>query len=790
MQQKPVNSLRELDLEYYVTRYLNLLWRWKWYIVISGPIITIIWSIYFLKFGTVKQELDATAILALENEQNMSAVREMGGTPESGVELIRGRNFLTSIVNQLSLRFALSEHQRNEIFDSIQVDSVAIPGMYYFELDEEKRNYQLYFLNSGFGPEKKMIETGELVKLSSIVRNGVFIQFNERFLKDPFRFSFAVLKMRAAVDRLRKNVQVQSGTLSSGSLYCNIVSKGKDYPLITQIANVIADEFVDISNGSKRKRAKEFIDVLQKQLETANGQLKAAQDSVDNFRRRYPNVGLGADIMNNVASLASLESGSVNNRSWAEEALRLRSRLATATDNDRVLYINESLIFLSSRGNTAAAVLQQEFTQLSSRQQQLTTGYDRSHPYFTENLNKIAEVRVKTEALLSEYANSATNMAQMQTSQFRDLTNRLHGLPVLQTRLAELERQLQVTSQIHSTILSRYNQAKIADAVKLEGIYVMDYAIEPEPLSDFVNTIIKLGIGLIVGLLVSIGPPVLWDFLDKAARTENDLSKMLEITVLESIPEITDPKLKKKKKKEPKKRGTAPKVRKIEDKLVTADYSPNYTNELFRSLRAKIMLRMHDIEKKLIIVSSYGMSEGKSLIVSNLAITMAQQQLRTVLIDGDIRRGVIHNSFVLNKKPGLSNFLFSEAPVTLDSAKELLQPSHVPNLSIISSGANVPNPSELLSLRRFTELIETLKQFNDIIILDTPPLSVAADAAIAANLFTACILIVKAGHTNVINLRKKLLEYPSFKKKVIGVVLNYALLERKLKEYKYSAYHY
>jgi tyrosine-protein kinase Etk/Wzc len=790
MQQKPGTSLKDIDLEYYFTRYINLIWRWKWYIILSGPIIILAWSIYFLKFGTVKQELDATAIIALENAQDMSAVREMGRTPESGVELIKSRNFMTSIVNKLSLRFVLSEFQRNEIFDSVKVDSTAIPGVYFFEVDEDKRNYQLFFLNSGFGPEKRLIESGELIKLSSILRNGVYVQFTERFLKDPKNFNYAILKMRAAVDRLRKSILIQSGTLSSGSMYCNIISKGKDYPLITKIANVIANEFVDISNGSKRKRAKEFIDVLEKQLETANGQLRAAQDSVDNFRRRYPSVGLGADMMNNVSNLALLESGSVNNKSWADEAQRLRTRLATATDMDRVLYINEALIFLSSRGNTAAAVLQQEFSQLSARQQQLTAGYDRSHPYVIENLNKIAEVRAKTDALLSEFASSATNSAQTQINQLQDLTNRLHGLPVLQTKLAELERQLQVTSQIHSTILSRYNQAKISDAVKVEGIYVMDYAIEPEPFSDFMNTLIKLGIGFLIGLMVSVGPPILWDFLDKTARTENDLSKMLDITVLESMPEIIDPKLKKQKKKEPRKKGTSPKARKIEDKLITADYSPNYANEIFRSLRAKIMLRMHDIEKKCIIISSYGVSEGKSLMVSNIAITMAQQQLRTVLIDGDIRRGVIHNSFVLNKKPGLSNFLFSEEPVSADSVKALLQPAHVPNLSIISSGANVPNPSELLSLPRFSTLIETLKLFFDVIIFDTPPLSVAADAAIVSNLFNANILIVKAGYTNVINLRKKLKEYPTFKKKVIGVVLNYALLDRKLKEYKYSAYHY
>lgn len=790
MQQKPANaSLREFDFDYYLTRYLNLLWRWKWYILLSGPIVAIGWIIYFLNFGTVRPDLDAMATVAIEDAQNLSAVRDVGSAAESGVELMRSRNFLTMIVNKLSLRLVIPEYQRHQVFDSVSVDSTAPSGVYVFEVTPDKKGYELYFWGREFGPDKKLLESGEILKLSSFTRNGVYVHFAQSFLKEPVSFNYTIVQKRAAVERLRKTVIIQNGTLSSGANFCNIISKGKDYPMITKTVNLIANEFVDLSLGSKRRRATELIDVLEKQLATATEQLRIAQDSADNFRRRFPNVGLGAEMMSNVQSIASLESGSVNNSASAEEAQRLRSRLAMATNNDLALYVSEALIFLSARGVTAAAVLQQEFAQLSARQQQLIAGYDKSHPFVQENLNQILEVRSKTDALLSEYTENASNISLNQRNQVAGLTSRLHGLPVLQSRLAELERQVQVNSQIHSTILSRYNQAKIADAVKVEGVYVMDYAVEPEPLSDFMNKVIKMLIGVLIGLCVSIVPPILFDVLDKTVRTENDLSKMLEFTVLESIPEIKG-KNKTKVKKVKGKSGVPPKIREVDEKLITADYSPNYTNELFRSLRAKIMLRMHDIEKKLIVVSSYGMSEGKSLISSNVSITMAQQQLRTVLIDGDIRRGVLHNSFVLNKKPGLANFLFSDEPVTIDSVKMLLQKTHVPNLSIISSGVNVPNPSELLSLPRFKDLLEILKELHDVIVFDTPPLGVAADAAIVSKMFNGSIVVVKAGHTNVISLRKKLQEYPSFKKNVIGTILNGALFDRKMREYKYSAYHY
>lgn len=795
MQQNTQTSLRELDIGYYVQHYMSLFWRWHWFILISSPIVGLVFFVYIITFGSIKPDLESVATFVVDNaEKNSYGGYSSGDTDASGVELIRTRNFMASVVNALSLRLFIPDHQQNQIFDSVFVDTMALFGHYSFELDKETNNYVLYFNNNSLKIKNKVIESGELYNLNVFNYNGVYLKFSDQFLKTPFSFKYSVFNLRGATDRLLRSVTIESRPLvKGGPVYISVKCKGKDYAVITQTANFIVDKFINMSQGARKKKTREMINNLEKQLLAASEQLKIAQDSVENFRKRYPNVGLGSELMGNVSMLASLESGSVASNTWAEEAQKIRSRLAMANESDLGYYIKEALIFLVGRGVAGGAVLQQDFSQIMLNQQELLTGYDKSHPYVTELKNKINEVRTKTDALLAEYINKTASEAQRQSNMIQNMTSQLRGLPLLQARLAELERQFQVTSKIHSDILTRYQQAQINETAVIEAIDVMDYAIEPYPPSDFMNILMKLGVGVLLILAVSFGVPVVADLLDKTVRSEIELKKLLDFTVLESIPEILKKEISKRtkiKKQKQKVTATSPKIRTIEGKLITADYTPELTNELFRSLRAKIMLHMHDIPKKTIIISSYGMSEGKSLIGSNLAITMAQQQLKTVLIDGDIRRGVIHNSFVLNKKPGLSNFLFSEGSVNEDAARELIQSTHVPNLSIISSGANVPNPSELLSLPRFKELMECLKNLYDVIILDTPPLCVAADAAIAGVQFSACVLIVRAGKTNVIDFRKKLLEFPNLRKKVIGLVLNGAMLDRKLKEYRYSMYHY
>ncbi|MCX7726903.1 MAG: polysaccharide biosynthesis tyrosine autokinase, partial [Chitinispirillaceae bacterium] len=370
----------------------------------------------------------------------------------------------------------------------------------------------------------------------------------------------------------------------------------------------------------------------------------------------------------------------------------------------------------------------------------------------------------------------------------QDITVRLQGLPLQQLQLAELERKAQVAAEIHSAVLARYNQAKISDAVEVPDVFVMDYAIEPEPMADVKNILRLFSIGLALVLGISFGPPVIFDFFDKSVRNESEATKLLPYTFLESIPVIEVAK----RKIEKKKKGESPKtsLRLIDPRLITASYTPNLTNEQFRALRSKILLRMHDIDKKKIIVTSYNMNEGKSLISANLAITMAQQKLKTILIDCDIRRGVQHNTFVLQKKPGISELLYTEKTVSPENVLPLIQSTHVPNLSVISSGSNVPNPSELLGHPNFGIFIEILSTMYDVIIADTPPLGLSVDAAIISNLFSAAILVIRSGKTNVINLKKRVDEFPSLKKKILGVVLNEALLDISVKKYKYYSYLY
>jgi tyrosine-protein kinase Etk/Wzc len=794
--QKAPPTLRDIDFGYYIRHYFNLLWRWKWYIISAGPFVTAAWGIYIFKFSSIQPALDATAIIGVENTSNISAVQDFSSSRDSRepaldiADLLKSRNFLNSVVEKLSLRLVVSKESRRSVFDSVQIDSGSILGKYVFRINDDKETYGIHFWNRKLGYDDRIIQAGNLATLDTVRLPGMYFKFSSTFLKNPRTVTFSIVRQRDAIDNILNKMTLSSGR--EGSRQVSVTINGKDYTLIAQTVNTLVDEFVQKNLGFRKRKTNEIIGMLEKQLKTAADQLAVSESMLRNFRGSNPTVGLPQDAQQTITNLSQLESSSYNSKNDVSEGERLRSQYKNTTEEDRNLLINEILIFLVSHNVLTASALQADYMQLIQSRTAALQNYAKTHPVVIDIQKKIESAVSRIESLLNNYLADSQSEFATKENQINGLSKRIQQLPSQELRLAELTRQQQISSQIHSVVLSRFNQAKISDAVEVADVFVLDYAVAPEAPPDFINVLILIGIGIGLGIAISFLPPIGLDLLDKTARTPTDLQRLINLPLLECIPVIGDSKKKRLPKhvRKNKKEKTEPPVRTIEQTLITTDYAPNFVNELFRSLRAKIMLRLQNSAHKRLAITSYYVGEGKSMIASNIAITTAQQKLKTILIDGDIRKGVLHNNFVLQKKPGLSDILFSEAPVSDHYLSTFFQQTHVPNLSLISSGPNVPNPTELLSSPRLTSLIELLSKSFDIIIMDTAPIGIVSDAILVQSVFENYVVVIEAGSTNVIDLKKKIQEYPDFSKRIIGTVLNKVTYDNRLKNYKYSHYSY
>ncbi|MPM06216.1 Tyrosine-protein kinase YwqD [bioreactor metagenome] len=188
--------------------------------------------------------------------------------------------------------------------------------------------------------------------------------------------------------------------------------------------------------------------------------------------------------------------------------------------------------------------------------------------------------------------------------------------------------------------------------------------------------------------------------------------------------------------------------------------------ESYRTLRTNIQYSSFDKEYKVIMVTSSEPGEGKSTTAGNLALCLAQGEKKVILVDCDLRKPSLHKKFKISNIVGLSDVMIGK--------EELVTAMHRynNNLVILTSGKIPPNPSEMLSSKAMTTLLDALKQNFDYIILDTPPVQAVTDSQILATKADGAILVVRAERTkkdsvqNAISLLKKV------NANIIGTVLN------------------
>jgi non-specific protein-tyrosine kinase len=191
--------------------------------------------------------------------------------------------------------------------------------------------------------------------------------------------------------------------------------------------------------------------------------------------------------------------------------------------------------------------------------------------------------------------------------------------------------------------------------------------------------------------------------------------------------------------------------------------------ESFRQIRANIQFAMAGKPGRTYVVTSPGPEEGKTTVLSNLAVTIAKTGKRVVVVDGDLRRPTLHRYFnVGRREPGLSTFLADEDM----SAVDVIHPTAMEGVSIIPSGPIPPNPSELLGSPRMSSLLEQLRHLADVVLVDSPPVLMVADAPIIAAQLDAGIVVVDGFKTRTPSLRAALETLANTQVNLVGVVLN------------------
>ncbi len=220
----------------------------------------------------------------------------------------------------------------------------------------------------------------------------------------------------------------------------------------------------------------------------------------------------------------------------------------------------------------------------------------------------------------------------------------------------------------------------------------------------------------------------------------------------------------------------------LSDLLVTVTSPRSPASEAYRTLRTNLQFISPDKPLHALMITSPGPEEGKSTMLANLAVAMAQGEKKVILVDCDLRRPSLHKLFGLAHKRGLTTMMVDDKAL----ADPPLQDTGVAGLRLLASGELPPSPSDLLGSQRMDRVLAMLRERADVVLLDAPPVLAASDAAILATKVDGVLLVVAAGQTKRDGVQAAKAKLEKVNARVLGAVLTNMPLDASLQRYYYA----
>ena len=211
-----------------------------------------------------------------------------------------------------------------------------------------------------------------------------------------------------------------------------------------------------------------------------------------------------------------------------------------------------------------------------------------------------------------------------------------------------------------------------------------------------------------------------------------------------------------------------------EPRLIVAQDPRSAVAEAFRTLRTNIQFKSLDNPVRTILVTSSAPQEGKSTVVANLAVSLAQTGAAVIAVDCDLRSPSLHRIFGLPNERGLTSLML--APTT--GVREHLQRSEAGGVDVLTSGPLPPNPAEILGSKRMESLVRELRDMADYVLFDTPPVLAVTDAAVLATKVDGSVLVLSAGKSRRDAAKKAKRTLEDLGVRFLGVVVNNVKAER------------
>lgn len=738
-------------------RYLAAINRFKWLILLfvllgagGGYTAT--------KFVTPEYVVNATIMLEMGTGTN----QDSRGGPIQAAELLQAsgwkdllRSFAIAdpVVNELALFVTPAKPSDSTLFRSFRVAQGAMPGDYVLTVNGSQYSLMLKLRGE--------IEKGALSDSIGRVAGFMWAPGAQAF-SGRSEVEFHVQTVREASIAL---IQKLNMGLNPGSPFLTLSLTGNNSARTAATLNAWVVQFVAKATELKKKNVMSVARILDGQRKYAADNLSDAENALLRFSvstatepSERQSAIAGVDRTTNPAFDAYFRDKVIaeNYRHDRESIQRLIGQSQNGSGLTREALLSIPIV----ASDPAAEDIRNALKEQSEREANLR----RLRESYTDEFQKVKDEQSALATLRTITVPRAVNAFLAQLTLRENLLNDnielagkdLRGIPNRTIEEQRLKRQVQVAAEMYRSLDLKAAEAKLAEAATVPDVTVLDSAVAPlRPTQNTAPVIILAAVAaaFAFGIVVAI----LLDQVDKRFRYPEQVTDDLGLFVLGVVPVVGSGK-----------------------KRSSTDEAAQVV-EAFRTIRMNVRYAADPARPLTMTITSPGPNDGKSLISSNLALSFAESGARTLLIDGDIRRGELAKTFGATQRPGLVEYLDGTALIA-----EVLHPaSSHPNLTVMPAGARRRRAPELLATPRLTQLIAQMASEYDVVIVDSPPLGAGFDAYALSTATGNMALVMRAGLTDRKMAAAKMATIDTLPVRVMGAVLNGIKLTGAYQYYSY-----
>jgi len=583
-------------------------------------------------------------------------------------------------------------------------------------------------------------------------------------------------------------------SIEGASNIIRISTKAGTADMAQRFANAVADAYRAENIRTRNKAVADSRHFVEQQLVAHEAALQKAEEALRDFKEREGQVFLNEEAKAALESFTRLEADYDRILRVQDETVKQIDVLLrpTAGNQNQRIFTDEPTALLS--------ILNTRLADYSQERDNLLINYTPEHLLVRELDRKIKNVKAEIVRELQSKLKTLAGREATLRQQIDTYRERYFNFPQAAIQLSRLERDVTVSADLYAKLKATHQELLIKNSERIEEVSVIEPAILPTVPINQPNNEMNLVVAMLMGGFLGIVLAFARESFDTSIGTIEGVEEFLQVPVLGVIPRFNE--------KEQLEAAamelppdTRPDTIALFSKLVCLYDEKSVISEGFRSLRTNIQFASREGQAKTFLFTSAGLGEGKTTTVVNLALTMAQDGKRVLLVDADLRRPFVHARLGLERSPGLSEVLtggvqwreavktVTDLMIGLMGVDRIVNTPGIDLLNVMTSGTIPHNPAEFINSPKFLEVIHQMREEYDIVLLDTPPILPIADAVMMSSKVDGVILVYQVGRIGRSALKRAKFLVDHAQGKVLGTVLTNVRAEI-TPEYGYYRYEY